>query len=94
MRGAVSTINNGAINSPAKSCEILPGLPLRGYCWPGDAAVRPGLEALTGSLRAGLQADLVVLSDNLFDMPAHRIYSAQVDVTVVEGKRVYGDWPE
>lgn len=61
---------------------------IRGYT--RDAAWQIRLEDEIGSLEAGKQADLVVLSDNLFELPAHRIHRAKVDLTVMDGKVVFG----
>ena len=61
---------------------------IRGYT--RDAAWQIRLEDQIGSLEAGKQADLVVLSDNLFELPAHRIHRAKVDLTVMDGKVVFG----
>lgn len=54
-----------------------------------DAAWQLRLEDQVGSLEVGKQADLVVLSDNLFDLPAHRIHAARVLMTLVDGAVVF-----
>ncbi|MEP7380524.1 MAG: amidohydrolase [Gemmatimonadota bacterium] len=48
-------------------------------------------EANTGSLAVGKAADLVVLSDNLFALPAHRIATARVLLTMMGGRVTYRD---
>ncbi len=60
---------------------------IRGYTL--DAAWQLGLEDQIGSLQVGKQADLVVLSDNLFEMAPHAIHTARVLTTIVDGKTVY-----
>jgi len=46
-------------------------------------------EANGGSLEAGKYADLIVVSQNLFDLPPERIREARVVKTVVGGQSVY-----
>jgi len=47
------------------------------------------LDADTGSIEAGKYADLVVVDRNLFEHPVEEIAGAKVDLTFVEGVRVY-----
>jgi len=42
-----------------------------------------------GSIVRGLSADVVVLSRNLFEVPALEIHTVEVDMTVIAGKVVY-----
>ncbi len=63
---------------------------IKGYT--RDAAYQLRLENSIGSLEAGKQADLVVLSDNLFEMDVYRIHEAEVEVTVMDGQLVHGSW--
>lgn len=49
------------------------------------------LENETGSLVAGKQADIVILDQNLFDLPPSNIAKTNVLLTVVDGKQVYRD---
>jgi predicted amidohydrolase YtcJ len=49
------------------------------------------LENHTGSLEVGKQADLIVLDQNLFEMPPEEIASTQVLLTLVNGQAVYRD---
>lgn len=56
-----------------------------------DAAYANFLDADTGSLQVGKYADLVVISDNLFALPAENISDAEVTATMIEGKVVYGE---
>jgi len=47
------------------------------------------LDDVTGSIEVGKQADLVVLSRNLFQGPGDRIAENQVELTLVDGKVVF-----
>jgi predicted amidohydrolase YtcJ len=49
------------------------------------------LDPDTGSIEAGKYADLAVIDRNLFDHPVEEIASASVQMTFVEGERVYAD---
>ncbi|MEQ9464902.1 MAG: amidohydrolase [Haliea sp.] len=67
---------------------------IRGYTM--DAAWQLRLEDQVGSLQVGKQADLVVLSDNLFEMDPYAIHTARVLTTIVDGQTVFsaaGDTP-
>jgi predicted amidohydrolase YtcJ len=46
-------------------------------------------EDRTGTLAAGMMADLIVLSEDIFDLPARELRHVRVDVTVFDGKVVY-----
>lgn len=48
-------------------------------------------EQETGSLEVGKAADVIVLSHNIFDIPAHTIHRTKVLRTLLEGKEVYRD---
>ncbi len=52
-------------------------------------AATGGLETETGSITPGKAADLVVLDRNLFEIPAHEIGDARVDLTVAGGRVVF-----
>jgi predicted amidohydrolase YtcJ len=54
-------------------------------------ALAGDLERTTGSIEVGKAADLVVLSENLFALPAHRIRYARPMLTLLEGRVVYED---
>lgn len=56
-----------------------------------DAAHQLRLEHLVGSLEVGKQADLVVLSDNLFDVDSYAIHKTQVLHTMMNGKVFYDE---
>jgi len=47
------------------------------------------LDDVTGSIEAGKYADLVVLDHDLFARPADEIHAARVELTLVEGERVF-----
>jgi predicted amidohydrolase YtcJ len=55
------------------------------------AAYSCGAERDWGSITAGKLADLVVLSDDIFEMPPPDILGARVVATVFDGKIVYGE---
>jgi predicted amidohydrolase YtcJ len=51
------------------------------------------LEAVTGSITVGKSADLIVLWNNLFDIPVEQISDIQVSMTFFEGELVYSVGP-
>jgi len=48
-----------------------------------------GLDALTGSLQPGKRADLLVLDQDIFELPPSQIHTAQVLLTLFNGKEVH-----
>jgi predicted amidohydrolase YtcJ len=52
-------------------------------------ALAADLEHETGSITGGKAADLVVLDRNLFEIPAHEISEAKVEMTILGGRVVY-----
>jgi predicted amidohydrolase YtcJ len=62
---------------------------IRGYTL-GPACVA-GKEQVSGSITPGKWADLVVLTDNLFEITPAAIREVGVHLTVFDGKVVYGD---
>jgi len=46
-------------------------------------------ERRRGTIETGKLADLTVLSDNILDIPAERIRTTKVEMTIVGGKIVY-----
>jgi predicted amidohydrolase YtcJ len=53
------------------------------------AAYAMGLEEETGSIEVGKRADLVVLAENLFDVPPRRLGRTRVLLTLLDGAPVY-----
>ncbi len=51
-----------------------------------DAARQLRIDETTGSLRAGMGADLVVLEGNLFEIPPHQIAATSVAMTMQAGR--------
>jgi predicted amidohydrolase YtcJ len=54
-----------------------------------NSAVAMGIDNETGSLKAGKSADIIVLNQNVFDVPADRIADTKVLTTYFEGRPVY-----
>ena len=57
------------------------------------AAYAMGLEKQTGSVEVGKRADLAVLAENLFEVPARRLGKTRVLMTLVDGEPVYQEPP-
>lgn len=55
-----------------------------------NAAYTNFLDAKTGSVEKGKYADLVILNDNLFDIPTEEISEVKVLATILEGELIYG----
>ena len=53
------------------------------------AAYAMGLERETGSIEVGKRGDLIVLEQNLFEVPARRVGKTRVLLTLLDGKAVY-----
>ncbi len=49
------------------------------------------LDKTTGSLEVGKQADLIVLDQNLFEIPASEISDTDVVATIFQGRLVAGE---
>lgn len=56
-----------------------------------NAAFVNHLDTTTGSIEVGKRADLIVLNQNLFDIPAEAISDTEVLLTLFGGEPVYGD---
>jgi len=48
------------------------------------------MDKITGSIAVGKSADLIVLDENIFELPVQRIAKAKVLVTLFKGKPVFG----
>ena len=55
------------------------------------AAYASGEEKEKGSIAAGKLADLVILSQDVFDVPPQEILNTRVVATIFDGKIVYGE---
>ena len=62
---------------------------LRAYTLGG--AIASDHDSLTGSLTVGKAADVIVVSDDLFSVPAHRLGKVRVLLTLLNGREVYRD---
>ena len=62
---------------------------LRAYTLGG--AIASDHDSLTGTLTAGKAADVIVLSQDLFSVPEHRIHRAKVLLTLLDGREVHRD---
>lgn len=58
-------------------------------CYTVNNAYAGFMENKTGKLKKGFYADLVVLSENLFEIPSSEIQSVKVLRTMVDGKEVF-----
>ena len=67
--------------------KILVAEGLRAYTH--GSAVAGFDEERLGELRSGFLADVVVLADDVFEVPAERIREVRVDLTIVGGRVVY-----
>ncbi len=54
-----------------------------------DAAYTEFAEEKKGQLKAGMLADIAILSDNIFQVPADQILNMTVNLTIMDGKIVY-----
>jgi predicted amidohydrolase YtcJ len=59
------------------------------YAYTMGSAYASGEERLKGSLSAGKQADLIVLSQDIFDLPPEDLLRTRVEMTVVAGEVAY-----
>lgn len=65
---------------------------IRGYAL--DAAYQLRIEAEVGSIEEGKQADLVLLNNNIFEVPASETHLTQIVMTMLGGEIIYGELPE
>ena len=59
------------------------------YAYTMGAAYASGEERIKGSLSVGKQADMVVLSQDIFDLPPQEILNTRVEATFLAGEVVY-----
>ncbi len=59
------------------------------YGFTAGAAYAAGREEFSGVIAPGYQADLVILNDNIYNMPPSKIHQADVAATIFNGKFVY-----
>jgi len=59
------------------------------YAYTMGAAYASGEERSKGSLSVGKQADMVVLSQDIFDLPPQEILNTRVEATILAGEVVY-----
>jgi predicted amidohydrolase YtcJ len=54
-----------------------------------NSAIAMGIDKETGSITSGKSADIIVLDQNVFDVPADRIADTKVLTTFFEGRKVF-----
>jgi predicted amidohydrolase YtcJ len=54
------------------------------------SACASGEERIKGSLSVGKQADLIVLSQDIFTLPPEELLQTRVEMTLIAGEVVYG----
>jgi len=59
------------------------------YAYTMGAAYASGEERIKGSLSVGKQADMAVLSQDIFDLPPQEILNTRVEATILAGEVVY-----
>ena len=58
-------------------------------CYTINGAYASYQENNLGSIETGKFADMVVLSENIFDIPAGQIKNVQADMTIFDGEIIY-----
>ena len=81
----------GIENSISRGEQSLPSLEAAIQAYTLNAAYALALEDVTGSIEPGKSADLIVLDENIFEMPVSQISRAKVLWTLLEGRETYGD---
>lgn len=59
------------------------------YAYTMESAYASFEEDIKGSIEEGKLADMVVISDNIYEIPADNIKDIKVDMTIMDGKIVY-----
>jgi hypothetical protein len=73
------------ILGPAQRVDLLTALEIMTI----NGARAMELEDVTGSIEVGKDADLIVINQNLFEIPADKIINTRVLRTMLKGKTVY-----
>ena len=82
---ALSAILSGNAGGPEQALKIKSAI----SGWTSGAAWAEFDDHRKGMIEAGMLADLVILSSNIFDDPATSLATAAVDLTIFDGKVVY-----
>ena len=95
LAGMQVAVTRRGLGAEGDQAPLLPeeaiDLPTAVAAYTIGAAYAADRETETGSLEAGKFADLVVLSDNVFDLPPREIARAKVLLTLLGGKPVWRD---
>jgi predicted amidohydrolase YtcJ len=95
LEGMQVAITRQALLASDRTEPLLPeqaiDLPTALAAYTIGSAYANGFEAESGSLEVGKSADLVVLSENLFELDPHEIAKASVLLTLLEGAAVHRD---
>lgn len=62
------------------------------YAYTVGAAYSVGMEQVQGQIAPGMLADLTVLGEDIFQLPAEAILTTPITATIVGGEIVYGQW--
>ncbi|MFQ5872288.1 MAG: amidohydrolase [Dehalococcoidia bacterium] len=85
LLGIYSAVNRSDDISPEQAISLEKAI--QGYTI--NAAYASFEEHLKGLIEVGKLADIIILSDNLFEIPADKIKDVEVLLTIVGGKEVY-----
>jgi len=81
----------GSVRPLADACIDRETL-LKGYTI--ESAKQMRMDGILGSITAGKKANLCVLSDNYFDVPADKIKDINLDAVIFDGALVHGELPD
>ena len=59
------------------------------HCYSAQGAYATCAENRRGEIRPGMDADLIALRPDFFEMPLRELFSTRVELTVFEGRVVY-----
>ena len=85
MYASVTRNSDAGVFEPAQAISVSDALRM----WTIWAARAMGEGAVKGSIEVGKYADMVVLSDNLFSIPAERLKDVRAMRTIMNGQIVY-----